>query len=117
MNSSGYDNKNGGLGGGDDAGRLGLKFDNALNGDHLDPATVVHRRPSALAMRRGTNISPYRRAKPAPTSAGRTAPKKYDTPPSLSAQGYGDGTSVNRSPQGSFGTTSQNYGGAVARKW
>ncbi len=111
MNSSGYDNKNGGLGGGDDAGRLGLKFDNALNGDHLDPATVVHRRPSALAMRRGTNISPYRRAKPAPTSAGRTAPKKYDTPPSLSAQGYGDGTSVNRSPQGSFGTTSQNYGG------
>ncbi|MGN0013406.1 MAG: hypothetical protein ACI37J_08920 [Candidatus Bruticola sp.] len=111
MNSSGYDNKNGGLGGGDDAGRLGLKFDNALNGEHLDPATVVHRRPSALAMRRGTNISPYRRAKPAPTSAGRTAPKKYDTPPSLSAQGYGDGTSVNRSPQGSFGTTSQNYGG------
>ena len=111
MNSSGYDNKNGGLGGGDDAGRLGLKFDNALNGDHLDPATVVHRRPSALAMRRGINISPYRRAKPAPTSAGRTAPKKYDTPPSLSAQGYGDGTSVNRSPQGSFGTTSQNYGG------
>ena len=64
MNSSGYDNKNGGLGGGNDAGRLGLKFDNALNGDHLDPATVVHRRPSALAMRRGTNISPYRRAKP-----------------------------------------------------
>ena len=111
MNSSGYDNKNGGLGGGDDAGRLGLKFDNALNGDHLDPATVVHRRPSALAMRRGTNISPYRRAKPTPTSAGRTAPKKYDTPPSLSAQGYGDGTSVNRSPQGPFGTTSQNYGG------
>ncbi len=109
MNSSGYDNKNGGLGGGDDASRLGLKFDNALNGDHLDPATVVHRRPSALAMRRGTNISPYRRAKP--TSTGRTAPKKYDTPPSLSAQGYGDGTSVNRSPQGPFGTTSQNYGG------
>ena len=102
MNSSGYDNKNGGL---------GLKFDNALNGDHLDPATVVHRRPSALAMRRGTNISPYRRAKPTPTSTGRTAPKKYDTPPSLSAQGYGDGTSVNRSPQGPFGTTSQNYGG------
>lgn len=109
MNSSGYDNKNGGLGGGDDAGRLGLKFDNALNGNHLDPATVVHRRPSALAMRRGTNISPYRRAKTASTAASRTAPKKYDTPPSLSAQGYGDGTSVNKSPQNSFGTTSQNY--------
>lgn len=116
MNSSGYDNKNGGLGGGDDAGRLGLKFDNALNGEHLDPATVVHRRPSALAMRRGTNISPYRRAKPTPSSTNRTAPKKYDTPPSLSAQGYGDGTSVNRSPQGGFGTASQNYGGGFQRQ-
>lgn len=116
MNSSGFDNNNGGLGG-DDSGRLGLKFDNALNGEHLDPATVVHRRPSALAMRRGTNISPYRRSKPTPSSSSnRTAPRKFDTPPSLSAQGYGDGTSVNRSPQGAFGTTSQNYGGGFQRQ-
>ena len=116
MNSSGFDNNNGGLGG-DDSGRLGLKFDNALNGEHLDPATVVHRRPSALAMRRGTNISPYRRSKPTPSSStNRTAPRKFDTPPSLSAQGYGDGTSVNRSPQGPFGSTSQNYGGGFQRQ-
>ncbi|MGM9998975.1 MAG: hypothetical protein ACI38Q_06240 [Candidatus Bruticola sp.] len=108
MNSSNYgNNQNGGSGSADGGGRLGLKFDSALNGDHLDPATVVHRRPSALAMRRGTNLSPYRRAKNS-SAPKASAPKRYDTPPSLNAQGYGDGTGVNRSP---FNSVPPNYGG------
>ncbi|MGM9992753.1 MAG: hypothetical protein ACI376_07935 [Candidatus Bruticola sp.] len=110
MNSSNYgNNQNGGSGSADGGSRLGLKFDNALNGDHLDPATVVHRRPSALAMRRGTNLSPYRGAKNSSTPKA-SAPKRYDTPPSLNAQGYGDGTGVNRSP---FNSVPPNYNTGV----